>query len=265
MLPYIYTRQHSFFKLYLNSKYPATKTPTMSQPKGNLYLIPCTLGDTPPLEVLPLLVKKAIEEIDYYIVEHEKSARRFIKTVSPRKSQPDLKIEEINKFTSSDDIPAMLDPCLNGHDVGVISDAGCPGIADPGAAVVEIAHQNGIKVVPLVGPSSILLAMMASGFNGQNFAFNGYLPIDKAERKSKIKQLEKTSALEDQSQLFIETPYRNNQMLESLINNLQGDTKICVACDITLSTEYIKTAPVNLWKKIKVDLNKRPTIFIIHR
>lgn len=237
----------------------------MNKPKGNLYLIPCTLGENPPLEVLPLSVKKAIEEIDYYIVEHEKSARRFIKAISPRKSQPDLKIEQINKFTANEEIPAMLTPCLEGHDVGIVSDAGCPGIADPGAVVVELAHQAGIKVIPLVGPSSILLAMMASGFNGQNFAFNGYLPIDKAERKAKIKQLEKISAQENQSQSFIETPYRNNQMLESLTQTLQGNTRICVACDITLSTEYIKTAPVNLWKKIKVDLNKRPTIFIIQQ
>ena len=231
--------------------------------KGNLYLIPCTLGETSPLEVLPLLVKKAVENIDYYIVEHEKSARRFIKAVASKKSQNSLHIEEINKFTNLEDISQMLDPCLKGLDVGVISDAGCPGIADPGAAVVAHAHKNGIKVVPLVGPSSILLAMMGSGFNGQNFAFNGYLPIDKAERKAKIKQLEKRSIQENQSQLFIETPYRNNQMLESLTTTLQKNTEICVACDITLATEYIRTASAQYWKRIKVDLHKRPTLFII--
>ena len=163
----------------------------MENKKGNLYLIPCTLGETPPLEVLPLLVKKAIENIDHYIVEHEKSARRFIKSVASKKQQNSLHIEEINKFTKPQEIPQMLEPCFNGFDVGIISDAGCPGIADPGAAVVEQAHQKGVKVIPLVGPSSILLALMASGFNGQNFAFNGYLPIDKVERKQKIKQLEK--------------------------------------------------------------------------
>lgn len=235
----------------------------METPKGNLYLIPCTLGETPPLEVLPLLVKKAVEHIDHYIVEHEKSARRFIKAIDGKKSQPNLKIDEINKFTNDEDIPNMLQPCLEGFDVGVISDAGCPGIADPGAAVVTQAHKKGIKVVPLVGPSSILLAMMASGFNGQNFAFNGYLPIDKGERKTKIKQLEKRSAQENQSQLFIETPYRNNQLLESLTTVLQKHTSICVACDITLPTEYIRTATAQEWKKIKVDLNKRPTLFIV--
>lgn len=232
---------------------------------GKLYLIPCPLGDSPPLEVLPLSVKKAVEEIDHYIVEHEKNARRFIKSIAPRKSQPSLQLQTINKFTDEAEIPSMLDPCLEGKDVGVISDAGCPGIADPGAAVVAQAHLKGIKVIPLVGPSSLLLAMMASGFNGQNFAFNGYLPIDKMERKQEIKRLEKLSETHQQSQLFIETPYRNNQLLESLIENLDPYTQICVACDLTLSSEYIRTQTVIDWKKTKVDLNKRPTLFIIQK
>lgn len=233
--------------------------------KGNLYLIPCPLGDTPPLEVLPLLVKKAVEQIDHYVVEHEKNARRFIKSLAPRKSQPDLHIQLINKFTNESEIPDMLTPCLQGFDVGVISDAGCPGIADPGAAVVAQAHLQGIKVVPLVGPSSILMAMMASGFNGQNFAFNGYLPIDKRERKDEIKRLERLSMEREQSQLFIETPYRNNQLMESLLSSLHNDTQLCVACDITLPSEYILTTSVERWKKIKVDLTKRPTLFIIQK
>tara|TARA_R110002020_G_scaffold137556_3_gene306890 strand:- start:708 stop:1421 length:714 start_codon:yes stop_codon:yes gene_type:complete len=235
----------------------------MNSKKGSLYLIPCPMGDVPPLAVLPITVKKSIEKIDHYIVEHEKSARRFIKSIVPEKSQPSLNFKEINKFTTPEEIPSMLNPCIEGFDVGVISDAGCPGIADPGARAVQYAHELGIKVVPLVGPSSILLAMMASGFNGQNFAFNGYLPIDKGERKTVLKKLEKTSKDLDQSQLFIETPYRNNQMLQSLTENLHPETRICVACDITLPSEYIKTAPVSLWKKIKVDLHKRPTLFII--
>lgn len=233
--------------------------------KGNLYLIPCTLGDTAPLEVLPLLVKKAVEEIDHYIVEHEKNARGFIKSIVPRKSQPDLHFSIINKFTDPSEIPEMLNPCMEGIDVGVISDAGCPGIADPGAAVVAEAHLRGIRVVPLVGPSSILLAMMASGFNGQNFAFNGYLPIDKRERRAEIKRLERLSMEQDQSQLFIETPYRNNQLLESLMSVLHPQTHLCVACDITLPSEYIKTQTAEEWKKTKVDLNKRPTLFIIQK
>ena len=235
----------------------------MTTKKGNLYLIPCPLGDVQPLEVLPYSVKKAIETIEYYIVEHEKDARRFIKSIVPEKEQSSLKIQEINKFTQPEEISPMLNPCLEGFDVGVISDAGCPGIADPGARAVHYAHEKGIRVVPLVGPSSILLAMMASGFNGQNFAFNGYLPIDKGERKTELKRLEKLSKDLDQSQLFIETPYRNNQMLQSLTENLNPKTRICVACDITLASEYIKTTSVELWKKIKVDLHKRPTLFII--
>lgn len=235
----------------------------MTTKKGNLYLIPCPLGDIQPIEVLPQSVKRTIEKIDHYIVEHEKDARRFIKNIVPDKEQSSLKIQEINKFTQPEEISPMLNPCLEGFDVGVISDAGCPGIADPGARAVHYAHQKGIKVIPLVGPSSILLAMMASGFNGQNFAFNGYLPIDKGERKSELKRLEKLSKDFDQSQLFIETPYRNNQMLQSLTENLSAQTRICVACDLTLSSEYIKTASVELWKKIKVDLHKRPTLFII--
>jgi len=237
----------------------------MVSEKGNLYLIPCTLGETPPLEVLPLLVKKAVEEIDYYVVEHEKNARRFIKSISPRKSQPDLQFKLINKYTDASEIPDMLAPCHEGLDVGVISDAGCPGIADPGAAVVEEAHKQGIKVVPLVGPSSILMAMMASGFNGQNFAFNGYLPIDKRERRKEIKRLERLSEEYNQSQLFIETPYRNNQLLESILATVQGGTRICVACDITLPSEFILTLTANDWKQKKVDLNKRPTLFIIQK
>ena len=237
----------------------------MDSKQGALYLIPCTLGDTPPLEVLPLSVKKAVEHIDHYIAEHEKNVRRFIKELAPRKSQPDLHIELINKFTDENEIPNMLSPCFEGFDVGVISDAGCPGIADPGAAVVAQAHLKGIKVIPLVGPSSILMAMMASGFNGQNFAFNGYLPIDKRERKDEIKRLERLSIEREQSQLFIETPYRNNQMMESLLSSLHNDTQLCVACDITLPSEYIYTTSIVRWKKIKVDLMKRPTLFIIQK
>ena len=232
---------------------------------GTLYLLPNTLGDTPPLEVLPLLVKKAIEEIDYYIAEHEKNARRFIKRIFPGKSQPDLHIQVLNKFTDASEIPLFLKPCLEGHNIGIISDAGCPAIADPGAAVVMQAHLQGIKVVPLVGPSSIILALMASGLNGQNFAFNGYLPIDKRERRKEIKRLERLSAEQNQSQLFIETPYRNNQLLESIISTLQPQSKLCVACDITLPSEFIRTQTAEQWKKTKVDIDKRPTLFIIQK
>lgn len=235
----------------------------MPNHKGKLYLIPNLLGDVQPLTVLPLSVKAAIEKIDYYIVEHEKDARRFIKNVVSHKKQPKLKFRQLNKFTTADEIPTMLDPCFEGHDVGLISDAGCPGVADPGARIVQLAHRFNIKVKPLVGPSSILLGMMASGLNGQNFAFNGYLPIEKDERKRELKRLEKLSKQMDQSQLFIETPYRNNQLLHGMLESLHPETQICVACDLTLPTQFIKTTTVDEWKKIKVDLQKRPTLFII--
>lgn len=231
--------------------------------KGSLYLIPNLLGDVQPLTVLPLSVKAAIEKIDYYIVEHEKDARRFIKNVASHKKQSKLHFSVINKFTLEEEIPNMINPCLRGNDMGVISDAGCPGIADPGARIVQLAHSHGITVKPLVGPSSLLLGMMASGLNGQNFAFNGYLPIEKHQRKKELKRLEKLSEQTNQSQLFIETPYRNNQLLEGMLEVLHPETQICIACDLTLPTQYIKTMRVVEWKKNKVDLQKRPTLFII--
>jgi len=237
----------------------------MNTQKGKLYLIPTQLGDNAPLEVLPISVKKIIEVIDEYIVENEKTARRFIKNVSSGKSQASLKIHLLNKFTQVTELPSYLNSCLQGRNIGLLSEAGCPGVADPGAEVVKIAHEKDIQVVPLVGPSSILLALMSSGMNGQSFAFKGYLPIDKSERKSALKNLERISLKENQSQIFIETPYRNNKMLEDIINCLQADTRLCIACDITLPTEYIKTKTVEEWKHEKVDLHKRPAIFIIQK
>lgn len=230
---------------------------------GKLFLIPTTLGDNEPLEVLPISIKRTIENIDYFIVENEKTARAFIKKISSKKSQANLNIEALNKFTEPERIPTFLQPCLDGKDVGVISEAGCPGIADPGADVVRIAHEKNIKVVPLVGPSSILLALMASGLNGQNFAFNGYLPIEASDRKSAIKRLERLSKETDQSQLFIETPYRNDKLFAELIKTVNPHTRICVACDITLATEFIATKTSRDWTNEKLDLHKRPTIFII--
>jgi 16S rRNA (cytidine1402-2'-O)-methyltransferase len=171
----------------------------------------------------------------------------------------------INKFTLDEELNSFLDPIYKGYNIGLISDAGCPGVADPGSDIIKIAHQSNIKVVPLVGPSSILLAIMSSGLNGQNFAFNGYLPIDRADKKNKIKELEKTSQQKNQSQIFIETPYRNNKMLEDLTKTLSGDTNLCIACDITLSTEYIKTLSINEWKKNKINIDKKPAIFIIQK
>lgn len=232
---------------------------------GKLYLIPTTLGQNEPLEVLPISVKKAVEDIDFFIVENEKSARRFIKKITPRKSQPALRLFVLDKYTSEFESKSFLDPCFQGINVGLLSEAGVPAIADPGANIVMLAHLKKIQVVPLVGPSSIVLAMMGSGLNGQNFAFNGYLPIDTAERKKKIKELEKWSKQNDQTQVFIETPYRNQKLLTELRNSLTPSTLLCVAVDLTLQTEYIKTLTAKEWKNENIDLHKRPCIFIFHK
>ena len=232
---------------------------------GKLYLIPTTLGDNEPLEVLPLSVKKVIEKTTHYVVENEKSARRFIKKITPRKSQSDLHIYKLDKFTNVIEVQHYVDACEKGENVGLLSEAGVPAVADPGALVVQLAHSKNIRVVPLVGPSSIIMALMSSGMNGQNFAFNGYLPIDKVERKRKIKQLEKLSLEKDQSQIFIETPYRNEKMLSDLLQALSPNTQLCIAADITLSTEYIRTLSVKDWKHAKPDLHKKPAIFIVHK
>lgn len=234
-------------------------------PKGKLYLIPTTLGDTSALEVLPISVKKVVEMVDYYIVENEKAARRSIKAIVPTKSQTSLQLKLLNKFTEVTEIPSFLEPCLEGIHVGLLSDAGVPGVADPGADVVKIAHKKGIQVIPLVGPSSILMAMMASGMNGQNFAFNGYLPIEQKQRKMELKRLEKLSFDTGQTQSFIETPYRNDKMLQDIVNTVKPETQVCVACDITLPTEYILTKSAAEWKASMPELHKRPAIFIIHK
>jgi 16S rRNA (cytidine1402-2'-O)-methyltransferase len=237
----------------------------MDNKKGFLYLIPTTLGDNEPMEVLPVLVKEVIEKLDCFIVENEKSARKFIKRIAPEKSQPSLTFFSLGKYADQLEVSTYLDICDKGISVGLLSEAGVPAIADPGAEIVKMAHQKNIRVIPLVGPSSIILAMMASGFNGQNFAFNGYLPIDGSERKEAIKNLEKLSKDKNQSQIFIETPYRNEKLFIDLKNTLNPATKLCVACDITLSSEYIKTLEIKDWKNEHPDLNKRPTIFIIHK
>lgn len=232
---------------------------------GKLYLIPTTLGVTEPLEVMPLSVKKVIKDIDFFIVENEKTARRFIKKITPKKMQSSLHLMPLDKYAEELETRFYLDICNNGTNVGLLSEAGVPAVADPGASIVKLAHEKGIQVVPLVGPSSILMAMMSSGMNGQNFAFNGYLPIDKGERKKAIKELEKLSVDKNQSQIFIETPYRNQKMFADLKAVLSPSTRLCIAADITLSSEYIKTFAVQDWKQQSPDLYKKPAIFIIHK
>lgn len=233
--------------------------------KGKLYLLPTLLGEGEPSEVLPRSIANLVERIDHFIVENEKTARRHIKQLVPEKPQDSLKLRVLNKHTDQSALPDFLKACHAGEDMGLLSEAGCPGIADPGADIVSIAHRQGIQVVPMVGPSSILLAMMGSGMNGQSFAFNGYLPIDRQARKNELKNLERLSLEKNQAQIFIETPYRNDKMLDTLIQVLHSSTRICVACDLTLPTQYILTRPAGEWKKQKPQLHKRPCIFILQR
>lgn len=233
----------------------------MSDKKGRLYLIPSLIADIPPLEVLPLAVKKVIDMSVHYIAENEKTARHFIKKILPNKDQSSLDIKVLNKYTDPAELQSFLQPCLDGFPVGLVSEAGAPGVADPGSDIVTIAHQKGIRVVPLAGPSSILMAVMASGMNGQNFAFIGYLPIDRAERKQKIREIERHSRKTGQSQFFIETPYRNEKLFEELLNTLPNDTRLCLAVNISHPEEFIKTASVGEWKSKKSNIHKLPSIF----
>lgn len=230
-----------------------------------LYLIPTSLGDTDFDKILPANNTVIVSAIKHFIVEDVRTARRFLKKVNPAINIDELTFYTLNQHTSPEAISDFLKPLYDGYDVGVISEAGCPAIADPGADVVAIAQSCGFKVVPLVGPSSILLALMASGFNGQSFAFVGYLPIQPADRAKALKKLESRVYAESQSQLFIETPYRNMKMLEEIINTCRPDTKLCVAVDITLDSEFIQTKSLKDWKKQLPDLNKRPCIFILYK
>ena len=233
--------------------------------KGKLYLIPTTLGENEPLEVMPYSVKTIVELLDHYIVENEKSARRFIKKITPKKIQSSLIMMKLDKYAKEIETRTYLDLCKQGVSIGLLSEAGVPAVADPGASMVKLAHEKGIQVVPLVGPSSILMALMASGLNGQNFAFNGYLPIDNSERKKEIKALEKLSKEKNQSQIFIETPYRNEKMFTDLKSVLSPGTLLCIAIDISLPKEFIKTYTIDHWKRQSLDLHKRPAIFIIQK
>jgi 16S rRNA (cytidine1402-2'-O)-methyltransferase len=230
---------------------------------GNLYLIPTTLGDENPFRVLPSEIKTIVACIKHYIVEDERSARRFLRKIDPEIIIDNLIFKELNKRTRYDDMVLYLNPIFEGNNVGIISEAGCPGVADPGADAVKVAHQKGIVVKPLVGPSSILLSLMASGLNGQSFAFVGYIPVKHPARGKTIRHLEHRSLYEDQTQIFIETPYRNNVLLSDLVKTLDEKTRLCVACDLTLETEYIKTQSIREWKKELPDLHKRPAIFLI--
>lgn len=233
--------------------------------QASLFLIPVTLGETEHEKVLPSYNREVILQIKHFIVENVRTARRFLKKEDPAIVIDELTFYELNKHTTAEQVAGYLTPLAKGEHVGIISEAGCPAIADPGADVVAIAQRNNYPVVPLVGPSSILMALMASGFNGQSFAFQGYLPIDSNERIQMIKKLEGHIYGEDQTQLFIETPYRNNKLAEELLRTCRPTTKLCIASNITCEDEYIRTLSIKEWKGKLPDMNKKPTIFLLYK
>ncbi|MEO6976309.1 MAG: SAM-dependent methyltransferase [Gallionella sp.] len=236
----------------------------MATKPGTLYLIPCTLGDTIPNQVLPEYVISLSRKLQHFVVEQPKTARQFLSALKHEQPIQTLHFATLNEHTAANELSELLVPLLAGHDVGIISEAGCPGVADPGASLVNLAHRNGIRVVPLVGPSSILLALMASGLNGQRFAFHGYLPIAEADRKKTITSLEAESMRRDQTQMFIETPYRNDRMFGALLAQCRPETQLCVATDITLADEQIQTRSIGDWKSSPApQLNKRPSLFLL--
>ena len=230
-----------------------------------LFLIPVTLGETDHRKVLPEYNREIITRVKHFIVENVRTARRFLKKCNPAIVFDEIHFYELNKHTSPEQVSDYLSPLAKGESIGLISESGCPAVADPGADVVAIAQRKNYRVVPLVGPSSLLMALMASGLNGQSFAFHGYLPIEASARAERIKILESRIYSERQTQLFIETPYRNNKLMEDLIRICRPATKLCVAANITCDDEYIRTRPVREWKGCIPDLNKKPTLFLLYK
>lgn len=237
----------------------------MNTKMSTLYLIPTSLGDCNFDTILPAKNTSVLTDLRYFIVEDLRTARRFLKKSNQSIEIDNLTFFILNQHTTPEEISDFLKPMFAGNDMGVLSEAGCPAIADPGADVVAIAQQHDFKVVPMVGPSSILLSLMASGFNGQSFAFVGYLPIQPDERSKALKKLESRVYSENQSQIFIETPYRNMKMLEEILKSCQPNTRLCIAVDITMDSEFIKTKTIKEWKTRLPDLNKRPCIFLLYK
>lgn len=233
--------------------------------KGTLYLIPVPLAENAIQKSFTPFLVDTINAIKTYIVENEKTARRFLKEAGLKTPQSELLIHDYGKHKRGNSLVPFFKELMLGGDVGLMSEAGCPGVADPGADIVAEAHKRGIKVVPLVGPNSMIQAIMASGFNGQSFAFHGYLPIDKAERAKRIKDLESLSLKNRQTQLFMETPFRNNHLLDDVLKNCHGSTQLCIACNINAEDEFIKTQAVGAWRQEKIDLHKKPTVFLLYK
>jgi len=237
------------------------------QKLGTLYLIPVTLGADNIMKVLPPEVVAIAQQLETFVVENEKTARHFLSTIKTNKPVRELQLNTLNEHTTDQELPALLKPLLAGIDVGLMSEAGCPGIADPGAKLAQLAHQKGIRVSPLVGPSSVLMGLMASGLNGQRFTFLGYIPADKAARIQRLKEIERISAKNHETQIFIETPYRNQHLFEDILAQCQSNTRLCIACNISLEDEFIVTKTIGEWNKMQKntlpDLHKKPTVFLI--
>jgi len=233
--------------------------------RGVLFLIPVPLAENAATKTFAAYNIEVINSINTYIVENEKTARKFLKEAGIKIPQSELVIHDYGKHKRGNSLVPFFKELMTGKDVGLMSEAGCPGVADPGAEVVAEAHKRGIKVVPLSGPNSILLALMASGFNGQSFTFHGYIPIDKVERGKRIKELEQLAEKNRQTQIFIETPFRNNHLFDDILKNTAAQTLLCVACNLTAEDEFVKTQTIGQWKQEKIDLHKKPTIFLIYR
>lgn len=231
-------------------------------PKGKLYLVPTVIAEETQHAVIPPHIREVLPSIQHFLAEDVRTARRYLSSLKVYPSIEPLKFDVLNKDTKPDSLKTFFQPIFEGMDIGVLSESGCPGVADPGALAVKYAHENDIQVVPLVGPSSLLLALMASGLNGQRFAFHGYLPIDGKDAASVIKTFEKESQSKNQTQIFIETPYRNNSIMTALLKNLQDNTLLCVAVNVTGAEEQIKTLPVRKWKTLKTEFPKSPAVFL---
>ncbi len=233
--------------------------------KGTLFLIPVPLADHAAAKSFTPFLVETINQIKVYIVENEKTARKFLKEAGLKTPQSELIIHDYGKHKRDGSVEHFFVQLNKGQDVGLMSEAGCPGIADPGAEIVAEAHKKGIKVIPLVGPNSMIQALMSSGFTGQSFAFHGYLPINKAERAKKIKELELLASRHLQTQLFMETPFRNNQLLDDLLKTCNPQTLLCIASNINAENEFIKTKSIAAWRKEQVDLHKQPTVFVLYK